>query len=65
MYKIFFMLGGIFILLGIITYIFQGNLFRLPGDIVIEKENFTLYFPVTSMIILSIIASLIFSFFNR
>ena len=65
MYKIFFTLGVIFIFLGILAYLFNGALFRLPGDIVIEKENFTLYFPITSMIIISIILSLLFSFFSK
>jgi hypothetical protein len=43
-------------------------LFRLPGDIVIEKPNFKFYFPITSMILLSILLSLIMwvirKFFN-
>jgi hypothetical protein len=33
---------------------------RLPGDIVIERENFTFYFPITSMIIVSVVLSLMF-----
>ncbi len=65
MYKIFFTIGIIFIVLGILSYLFQGNFFRLPGDIVIEKENFSFYFPITSMIILSIILSLIFYIFSN
>ena len=32
---------------------------RLPGDIIIEREGFTLMFPITTMIILSIIWSVI------
>ena len=32
---------------------------QLPGDIVIERENFRFYFPITSMIVLSVIVSLI------
>jgi len=35
------------------------GLFRLPGDIVIERGNFRLYFPITSMILLSAILSLL------
>ena len=33
---------------------------RLPGDIHIEKENFSLYFPLTTCIIVSIVISAIF-----
>jgi len=36
-----------------------GKFGSLPGDIVIDKSNFKFYFPITSMIILSILASLI------
>lgn len=32
---------------------------RLPGDIVIEKENFKFYFPIVTGILLSIILTLI------
>lgn len=33
---------------------------RLPGDIVIEKKNFTFYFPVVTSILVSLILSVIF-----
>ncbi|MGR3461139.1 MAG: DUF2905 domain-containing protein [Roseovarius sp.] len=32
---------------------------RLPGDIVVERENFTLYIPVTSAIIVSVVLSVV------
>jgi hypothetical protein len=35
------------------------GLFRLPGDIVIERENSRFYFPVTSMLLLSLLISFI------
>ncbi|MBL7071359.1 MAG: DUF2905 domain-containing protein [Candidatus Omnitrophica bacterium] len=38
---------------------------RLPGDINIEKENFTLYFPFTTCVILSVIISAIFFLITR
>lgn len=41
------------------------GLFRLPGDIVIERENFRFYFPITTMIILSMVISLILWLFRR
>ena len=44
---------------------FLKNLGRLPGDISIEKERFSFYFPLTTGIILSIILSLALYFFNR
>ncbi|MFH1413664.1 MAG: DUF2905 domain-containing protein [Candidatus Omnitrophota bacterium] len=33
---------------------------RLPGDIIIEKRNFTFYFPIATSLVLSFILSLIF-----
>ncbi len=53
-------LGGGFLLAGRIPYI--G---KLPGDILIEKENFTSYFPVTTCILVSIVLSFLFYFFSR
>jgi uncharacterized protein HemY len=38
---------------------------RLPGDVAIKRDHFSFYFPITTSIILSIILTLIFSFFRR
>lgn len=38
---------------------------RLPGDIIIQREKFSFYFPLTTCIIISILLTLIFSFFRR
>jgi hypothetical protein len=38
---------------------------RLPGDIVIKRENFSFYFPLGTCILVSIILSLIFWLFRR
>ncbi len=65
MYKIFFFIGFMFIVLGVLAYIFNGHFFRLPGDIVIKKENFSLYFPITSMILISIVLSVALSLFSK
>ena len=66
MAKIFIIIGVIFIIIGFILYLFKGfPLFKLPGDIVIEKENFKFYFPITSSIILSVVLSLILALFSR
>jgi hypothetical protein len=42
-----------------------GRLGRLPGDIVIRRENFTLYFPLVTCLLLSVILSLVFSLLGR
>jgi len=54
--------GAAIILIGLIVYFFHDKLHwigRLPGDIRIEKENFRFYFPITTMIIFSLIITLI------
>ena len=66
MAKIFIFIGIIFIIIGLILYFFKDfPLFHLPGDIVIKKENFSFYFPITSSIILSIVLSGVFYILSR
>jgi hypothetical protein len=38
---------------------------RLPGDIVIQKKNFTFYFPLVTSILISVILSLVFYIISR
>jgi uncharacterized protein HemY len=53
-------LGGIFLFVGKVPWI--G---KLPGDIVIKRENFTLYAPITTSILISIILSILLFLFRR
>ena len=46
--------GGLFMMAGKIPW-----LGRLPGDIVIERKNFTVYFPVATSVLLSVVLTLI------
>jgi len=65
MSKVLIILGTILILIGLFySYLINLGIGRLPGDIVIKKENFNLYFPLTSAIIISIILSIIFRLFR-
>ena len=59
--------GGILVGVGILVFV-MGKLpgiGRLPGDILVKKENFTFYFPLTTSILISIIVSLIFFLWHR
>lgn len=38
---------------------------RLPGDIVIQRGNFTFYFPLATMILLSVLLTIILNLFRR
>jgi len=58
--------GVILIVLGLVwPWLTKLGLFRLPGDIVIERENFRFYFPITSMILISLVISLILWLFRK
>lgn len=60
--------GLIIVVAGILIYFFHDNfkwIGRLPGDIRIEKENFRLYFPLTTMIIFSLVITIIIQIFKR
>jgi len=39
--------------------------FRLPGDILIRRENFTFFFPITTMLIISLVLTLVFNLLGR
>jgi hypothetical protein len=66
MQKVLITIGVIVLLAGLLwPWLKQLGLFRLPGDIVIEKENVRFYFPITSAIILSIVISIIFWLFRK
>ena len=41
------------------------DLVRLPGDIIIERENFRFYLPITTMLIASVVISLIIWLFRQ
>ena len=67
MAKVFFSIGVLFIVLGGVFFILEKlpGFGKLPGDILIKKENFTFYFPLTTIIIISLILSLIFYLWNQ
>ncbi|NOY36358.1 MAG: DUF2905 domain-containing protein [Chlorobi bacterium] len=60
--KILIIIGVVLVIMGIILWL-AGNRFswfgHLPGDIHIRKENFSFYFPLTSMLLLSAALSFI------
>lgn len=65
--KFFILFGIIFILFGLFLSFFEKIPFlgKLPGDILIKKENFVFYFPITSSLLLSLILTLIFWLIQR
>jgi hypothetical protein len=63
------MIAGLFILaIGLVVYFFGDKLHwigRLPGDIRIEKENFSFYFPITTMILFSLIITIVVTIIKK
>ena len=60
------MLGLLLLVLGLLwPWLSQIGLGRLPGDIVIERENVTFYFPLMTCLLLSVLFSLVFWAVNR
>ena len=61
-------IGAVIIIVGVVIYFFHDKLNwigRLPGDIRIEKENFKFYFPITTMIIFSLLLTLIIQLIKK
>lgn len=59
-------LGVVLIVAGLLwPWVTKLGLGRLPGDIVVERENFRLYLPITTSILISVALSLILWFLNR
>ena len=58
--------GIVLIAIGLLwPVISKLGLGRLPGDIVIERENLRLYVPIMTSLIISVVLSLLLWFFNR
>ena len=59
-------LGLAILVVGLLwPYLSKLGLGRLPGDIVIERENVTLYVPLATCLLPSLVVSLIFWVANR
>ncbi|OGX15348.1 MAG: hypothetical protein A2166_04405 [Omnitrophica WOR_2 bacterium RBG_13_41_10] len=65
--KTLIIFGIILLGVGLFLTFFQRIPFlgKLPGDILIQKKNFSFYFPIMTSLLVSIILSLIFWIFSR
>ena len=62
-------LGLVILAAGVLVY-FGGKLGffglgKLPGDLRIERENFSFYFPITTSIVISVLLTLLLTLFSR
>ena len=66
MQKILITVGVLILLIGLAwPWVSQLPLGRLPGDLIIERENFNFYFPITTMLLLSVVVSLLLWLFRH
>ena len=64
--KTLIIIGVLFILVGLLyPFLKDLGLGRLPGDIIVKKENSTFYFPIVTCIVVSVVVSLILMFFRK
>lgn len=65
MQKYLIAIGVTFIAVGLLwPVITKLGLGKLPGDIAVKRDGFSFYFPITTMIVVSIILTLIMRFFR-
>ena len=65
--------GKLFVIIGLFMIVLGGILIlgerfgfgKLPGDIFIERENFTFFFPIVSSLIISLILTLLLNIFRK
>jgi len=65
--KVLIAAGAVLALIGLVLLL-SGRiswLGRLPGDILIERKNFTVYLPLATSILISILLTLLFWLFGR
>lgn len=68
MAKLLIVIGIVLVIVGIIWLIFPSAfswIGNLPGDIKHTSGNTRVYFPIVSMIVLSIVATILLNLFNR
>lgn len=58
--------GAVLVVAGLLVNVLGGRFpGRLPGDIVIRKNNFAFYFPIATSILLSLVVTLVLWLFRR
>ncbi|MFL6595033.1 MAG: DUF2905 domain-containing protein [Chthoniobacterales bacterium] len=64
--KLLVIFGIIAVVLGLVLWSGYAHwIGKLPGDIRIERGNTGFYFPIVTCILVSVVLSLLFSFFRR
>ncbi len=56
-------LGGVLVVVGALLWFGKG--IRLPGDIYVQKGNFSFGFPIVTCILISVIVTVLLNIFRR
>ena len=66
MSRILIVLGAVILVIGLAwPMVKKLPIFRLPGDIIIDRPGFKFFFPITSMLIISLLISVIAWIFRK
>lgn len=66
MQRLLIIAGAILLIAGLLWPLIERfGLGRLPGDIIIERENFRFYFPITTALLVSAVISIILWLFRK
>jgi hypothetical protein len=66
MSRLLIIFGLVLVVVGVLwPVIAKLGLGRLPGDLVIERDNFRLYIPIATSLLISLLLSLVLWFLNR
>jgi hypothetical protein len=66
--KYIIFIGIAIIVIGMLIYFLHDKLHwigRLPGDIRIERENFRFYFPIVTMIVISLVLTVLINLIKK
>lgn len=66
MSRLLIVLGTVLIVIGLLwQWVRRLPLFRLPGDIVIDRPHFKFFFPITTLLLVSLVLSILAWIFRR
>jgi hypothetical protein len=66
--KYIIFIGIAVIVIGVLIYFLHDKLHwigRLPGDIRVERENFRFYFPIVTMIVISLVLTIVINLIKK
>ena len=66
MAKTLIIVGLVIVAIGLLwPWLSKLGIGRLPGDIVVKRDNFTFYMPIVTSLLISVILSVLFWLFRR